>query len=91
MIRGKLSSGFEFHLDENIFDDFELVELYAKVAKNPIWIGDLAERLLGAEQTARSTQRTCSTRSRKLRTPFPRQKTDCPRRHAIKLPRRAHL
>ena len=50
MIRGKLSSGFEFGLDENVFDDFELVELYAKVAKNPIWIGDLAERLLGAEQ-----------------------------------------
>ena len=50
MIRGKLSSGFEFHLDENIFDDFELVELYAKVAKNPIWVGDLAARLLGAEQ-----------------------------------------
>jgi hypothetical protein len=50
MIRGKLSSGFEFHLDENIFDDFELVELYAKVAKNPIWVGDLAERLLGVEQ-----------------------------------------
>ena len=50
MIRGKLSNGFEFHLDENIFDDFELVELYAKVAKNPIWVGDLAERLLGAEQ-----------------------------------------
>ena len=50
MIRGKLSSGFEFGLDENIFDDFELVELYAKVAKNPIWVGDLAERLLGTEQ-----------------------------------------
>lgn len=50
MIKGKLESGFEFSLDENIFDDFELVELYAKVAKNPIWIGDLAERLLGAEQ-----------------------------------------
>ena len=26
------------------------MELYAKVAKNPIWIGDLAEKLLGAEQ-----------------------------------------
>ena len=50
MIRGELSSGFEFGLDENIFDDFELVELYAKVAKNPIWVGDLAERLLGVEQ-----------------------------------------
>ena len=50
MVRGRLESGFEFELDDNIFDDFELVELYAKVAKNPIWIGDLAEKLLGAEQ-----------------------------------------
>lgn len=50
MIRGKLGSGFEFKLDDDIFDDFELVELYAKVAKNPIWVGDLAEKLLGAEQ-----------------------------------------
>lgn len=50
MIRGKLESGFEFTLDDDIFDDFELVELFAKVAKNPIWIGDLAERMLGIEQ-----------------------------------------
>lgn len=50
MIKGRLESGFEFELDDNIFDDFELVELFAKVAKNPIWIGDLAEKLLGAEQ-----------------------------------------
>ena len=50
MIRGKLESGFEFTLNDNIFDDFELVELFAKVAKNPIWIGDLAERMLGIEQ-----------------------------------------
>ena len=40
MIRGKLGSGFEF----------KLVELFAKVAKNPIWIGDLAEKMLGPEQ-----------------------------------------
>lgn len=45
-----MGDGFEIRLDDNVFDDFELVELYAKVAKNPIWIGDLAERLLGAEQ-----------------------------------------
>lgn len=50
MINIKMSDGFEVKLDENVFDDFELVELYAKVAKNPIWIGDLAERLLGAAQ-----------------------------------------
>ena len=45
-----MGDGFKIQLDENVFDDFELVELYAKVAKNPIWIGDLAEKLLGAEQ-----------------------------------------
>lgn len=50
MIRGKLGSGFEFKLNDDIFDDFELVELFAKVAKNPIWIGDLAEKMLGPEQ-----------------------------------------
>lgn len=50
MINITMGDGFKIHLDENVFDDFELVELYAKVAKNPIWIGDLAEKLLGAEQ-----------------------------------------
>lgn len=50
MIRGKLGSGFEFKLNDDIFDDFELVELFAKVAKNPIFIGDLAEKILGTEQ-----------------------------------------
>ena len=50
MIKITMGDGFKIQLDENVFDDFELVELYAKVAKNPIWIGDLAEKLLGAKQ-----------------------------------------
>jgi hypothetical protein len=50
MIKGTLSNGFEFHIDENTFDDFEIVELFAKVNKNPIFLGDLMERWLGAEQ-----------------------------------------
>lgn len=50
MINITMGDGFKIELDENVFDDFELVELYVKVAKNPIWIGDLAEKLLGAEQ-----------------------------------------
>lgn len=50
MINITMGDGFKIQLDENVFDDFELVELYAKVAKNPIWIGDLTEKLLGAEQ-----------------------------------------
>lgn len=50
MINIAMGDGFKIQLDENVFDDFELVELYAKVAKNPIWIGDLTEKLLGTEQ-----------------------------------------
>ena len=50
MINITMGDGFKIELDENVFDDFALVELYAKVAKNHIWIGDLAEKLLGAEQ-----------------------------------------
>lgn len=53
MINITMGDGFKIELDENVFDDFELVELYAKVAKNPIWIGDLTEKLLGAEQKKR--------------------------------------
>lgn len=50
MIKGTLKNGFEFHIDENTFDDFEIVELFAKVNKNPIYLGDLMERWLGADQ-----------------------------------------
>ena len=56
MINITMGDGFKIQLDENVFDDFELVELYAKVAKNPIWIGDLAEKLLGAEQKKALTE-----------------------------------
>lgn len=52
MIEGTLKNGFKFHLDDNIFDDFELVELFAKVNKSPIYLGELCERFLGAEQKA---------------------------------------
>lgn len=50
MIKGKTKSGFEFEIPEDVFDDFELVELYAAVNKNPIYLGELAEKLLGANQ-----------------------------------------
>ena len=50
MINITMEDGFKVSLDEEIFDDFDLVELFAKTAKNPMWIGDLAEKLLGAEQ-----------------------------------------
>ena len=53
MVRGKTKSGFEFELPDDVFDDFELVELFAKVNKNPIYLGELAEKVLGLEQKER--------------------------------------
>lgn len=50
MIKGTTKSGFAFELNEELMDDFELVELYAKVDQNIIFIGQLAEKLLGSEQ-----------------------------------------
>ena len=50
MIKGTTTSGFKFEISEDLFDDFELVELYAKVDKSIIYIGDLAEKLLGVDQ-----------------------------------------
>ena len=50
MIEGTLKNGFKFQISEDTFDDFETVELFAKVSKNPIYLGDLMERWLGAEQ-----------------------------------------
>lgn len=50
MIKGTLKSGFDFEISEAVFDDFELIELYAAVNKNPIYLGALAEKLLGNDQ-----------------------------------------
>ena len=50
MIKGTLKSGFDFEISEAVFDDFELIELYAGVNKNPIYLGALAEKLLGKDQ-----------------------------------------
>jgi len=50
MIRGTTKSGFAFELDDKIFDDFDLIELYAAVNENPIYMGKLAEKLLGKPQ-----------------------------------------
>lgn len=51
MISGKTRTGFEYVIDDNVFDDYEILELMAKVKKNdPLAIFELIERLLGEEQ-----------------------------------------
>lgn len=50
MIKGKTKSGFAFEMSEDLLDDFELIELFAKVNDNIMYVGQLAEKLLGTEQ-----------------------------------------
>lgn len=51
MISGKTRTGFEYVIDDNVFDDYEILELMAKVKNNdPLAIFELIERLLGEEQ-----------------------------------------
>ena len=51
MITGKTQSGFEYTIDENIGDDYELLELMGKVRNgDPLAIFELIERVLGKEQ-----------------------------------------
>lgn len=52
MIKGTTKTGFAFELSDDLFDDFELVELFAKCNKNMIYMGDLAEKMLGSDQKA---------------------------------------
>lgn len=47
MIKGKTTSGFNYHIDENILQDYELLEAIAETEKNPIFITKVVRMLLG--------------------------------------------
>lgn len=54
MIEGKTSSGFEFSLDEDALDDYELLEMLCKIDKGEDGILiDTVKRLVGDEQEHR--------------------------------------
>ena len=54
MISGKTRTGFEYAIADDVFDDYEILELMGKVKKNdPLAIFELIERLLGEEQKDR--------------------------------------
>ena len=51
MLRGKTESGFEFELDDEVLDDWELLECFRNIDKGDTeYIIDAAEILLGTEQ-----------------------------------------
>lgn len=51
MIKGTTKTGFEFEIDENVFDDWELVEAFRKIERGDDGlIVDVVEQILGIEQ-----------------------------------------
>ena len=47
MIKGKTKSGFNYHINENVLQDYELLEAIAETEKNPIFITKVVRMLLG--------------------------------------------
>ncbi len=51
MIKGKTSSGFEYELDDDVLDDYELLEMLCDVDKgNTSLVVDAVKKLLSPEQ-----------------------------------------
>ena len=52
MIKGRLESGFEFELEDDVMDDYDLVLLFGPHKKSPSMdiIADIAMKMLGEEQ-----------------------------------------
>lgn len=51
MIRGKTTSGFEYELEDDAFDDYELLETLRKIDKGESGcIVDMVNMLLGVKQ-----------------------------------------
>lgn len=51
MIKGTTPTGFEYHVDKETLNDYELLEEVSAVDDNPLLIANLVKRLLGKEQT----------------------------------------
>lgn len=51
MIKGKTKSGFEFELDEDRLENYELLEAISEIEDNPLVISKVIRLLLGNEGT----------------------------------------
>jgi len=49
MFEGKLKNGFEYHIDDDVLNDFELMELLLKCREDPSYIVDAGKFMLGGE------------------------------------------
>ena len=54
MIKGITKSGFSYELEENVFDNMELVDIIAEATENdPVAVSRLVKLVLGMEQRKR--------------------------------------
>ena len=47
MLKGKTKSGFNYHIDEHVLQDYEFLETLAATEKNPLYFPELVSMLLG--------------------------------------------
>lgn len=51
MIKGKTESGFEFELDDDVLDDYEILDALVKIDRGEtLLIVDIVDKILGVEQ-----------------------------------------
>ena len=53
MLKGKTKSGFEFEVEDEQLNNFELIEVLADVDVNPLLLPKLVKMLLGNDQKNR--------------------------------------
>lgn len=53
MIKGKTKTGFDYEINENRLDNYELLEAISDVDKNPLVVITVVQLLLGTKQSER--------------------------------------
>ena len=53
MIKGKTKTGFNFEIEDEVLNDYELLEMFAEVDENPLLVPKLVKTILGEEQKNR--------------------------------------
>lgn len=54
MLRGKTESGFEFEIEDDILDDYELLEMLCQIDEgDPLATVKMVDKMLGKEQKER--------------------------------------
>lgn len=53
MIKGKTATGFDYEIEDQILDDYEIVEMLGDLEDNPLVMPKLITKILGKDQLAK--------------------------------------